>query len=68
MLAPIFVNAEVANQVVLRCLKEGLILFWLLWEKKAIRISPPLTISTSEIKKGCHILLHVLDTLPDTVN
>ncbi len=68
MLAPIFVSAEVANQVVLRCLKEGLILFWLLWEKKAIRISPPLTISTSEIKKGCHILLHVLDTLPDTVN
>lgn len=68
MLAPIFVSAEVANQVVLRCLKEGLILFWLLWEKKAVRISPPLTISTSEIKKGCHILLHVLDTLPDTVN
>lgn len=68
MLAPIFVSAEVANQVVLRCLKEGLILFWLLWEKKAIRISPPLTISTSEIKKGCRILLHVLDTLPDTVN
>ena len=68
MLAPVFVSAEVANQVVLRCLKEGLILFWLLWEKKAIRISPPLTISTSEIKKGCRILLNVLDTLPDTVN
>ena len=68
MLAPVFASAEVANQVVLRCLKEGLILFWLLWEKKAIRILPPLTISMSEIKKGCRILLNVLDTLPDTVN
>lgn len=51
MLAPILENAELANQVVLKCIDRGLLLFWLLWEKKAIRISPPLTISKKEIKK-----------------
>jgi acetylornithine aminotransferase len=42
MLAPLFENEEIANKVVLGCMEKGLILFWLLWEKKAIRISPPL--------------------------
>lgn len=65
MLAPIFENAEIANQVVLKCLEKGLILFWLLWEKRAVRISPPLTISKKEIKKGCAILLAVLEEIQD---
>jgi len=63
MLAPIFKNPEIANQVVLKSIDKGLILFWLLWEKKAIRITPPLTISEKEIKKGCNILKSVLDEL-----
>lgn len=65
MLAPIFETPEIANQVVLRCLEKGLILFWLLWEKRAVRISPPLTINKREIKKGCAILLSVLDEIED---
>ena len=65
MLAPVFESAEIANQVVLKCLEKGLILFWLLWEKRAVRISPPLTISKKEIKKGCAILLGVLEDIQD---
>ena len=64
MLAPVFENDETANQLVLKSLEKGLILFWLLWEKKAVRISPPLTISKKEIKKGCRIIRDLLDTLP----
>jgi acetylornithine aminotransferase len=45
MLAPIFKTDEIANHVVLEAKSKGLILFWLLYEKKAVRISPPLTIS-----------------------
>ena len=60
MLAPILENAELVNQVVLKCIDRGLLLFWLLWEKKALRISPPLTISKKEIKKGCAIIRSVL--------
>ena len=63
MLAPLLKNPEQANQVVLKCMEHGLLLFWLLWEKRAVRISPPLTISEKEIRKGCAILRQVLDTL-----
>ena len=63
MLAPILENTELATQVVLKCIDRGLLLFWLLWEKKALRISPPLTISKKEIKKGCAIIRSVLDEI-----
>jgi len=60
MLAIITSNTEIASQIILRCQEKGLILFWLLFESRAIRITPPLTISTDEIKKGCSILLEVM--------
>lgn len=63
MLAPILKDEKEVPKVVEACLKKGLILFFLLWEKKALRISPPLNISRREIKKGCNILLSVLDEL-----
>ncbi|MEX0997909.1 MAG: aspartate aminotransferase family protein [Flavobacteriaceae bacterium] len=63
MLALIVKDEEIATQVILKCKEKGLILFWLLFEGKAIRITPPLTISKEEIEEGCHILLEVLDTI-----
>jgi len=61
MLAALTPSAEITTQVILKCQEEGLILFWLLFEERAIRITPPLTISEDEIRKGCTILLRVLD-------
>lgn len=61
MLAAMVPSAEIASQVILKCQDKGLILFWLLFESRAIRITPPLTISEEEIRKGCDILLHVLN-------
>ena len=61
MLAVMLENEEITNHVVLTCAKKGLILFWLLFEPKALRISPPLTISKEEIEKGCNLILDVLD-------
>lgn len=63
MLAPILTHQEEANHLVLSCLEKGLLLFWLLWEKRAVRLSPPLTISEEEIIKGCGIIKEVLDEL-----
>lgn len=63
MLALMMESADMANEVILRCSKEGLILFWLLFEPKAVRISPPLTISEEEIINGCKIILEVLDRI-----
>lgn len=63
MLAAILPSEELANDVILSCQKEGLILFWLLFEPRALRITPPLTISNDEIIKGCDIILTVLDKI-----
>ena len=63
MLAAMTPSADITNQVILRCQDEGLVLFWLLFEPKAIRITPPLTISNEEIIKGCEIIVKVLDTI-----
>lgn len=60
MLAAILPSPELTNKVILRCQEEGLILFWLLFEPCAIRITPPLTISDNELIKGCNIIKKVL--------
>ncbi|MGA0384638.1 MAG: aspartate aminotransferase family protein, partial [Flavobacteriaceae bacterium] len=61
MLALVFEHEEIANYLVLEGLKNKLILFWLLYEKRAVRLTPPLTISKKEIEKGCKIILTLLD-------
>ena len=61
MLAIIFDKKIIASTLVLRSLDEGLLLFWLLWEKKAVRITPPLNISEKEINLGCDIILKILN-------
>lgn len=63
MLALMVDSSEIANKIVLQAKEDGLILFWLLYEPKAIRISPPLTISNEEIVKGCNIILKILNSL-----
>ncbi|NVK08680.1 MAG: aspartate aminotransferase family protein [Tenacibaculum sp.] len=63
MLAVLVDTPEEASQVILNCLDKGLILFWLLFEGRAIRITPPLTISDEEIEKGCDLIVSELDKL-----
>lgn len=63
MLAAMTDSADITNQAILRCQEKGLILFWLLFEPNAIRMTPPLTISNDEIIEGCAILLNVLNEL-----
>ena len=63
MLALIVENPETANKIIFKCMDKGLILFWLLWEKNAVRISPPLTIKKKEILKGCAIIQEVLNSI-----
>src|SRR5699024_461304 len=63
MLAPILETADLASQVILECKQRGLILFWLLFEGKALRITPPLTITEEEIIQGCEIIKDVLNQI-----
>ncbi len=63
MLAAMTDHAEITNNIILKCQEKGLILFWLLFESCAIRITPPLTISKEEIKEGCAIMIAVMDEI-----
>lgn len=63
MLAIITASEKITNSLILKCQEEGLILFWLLFETKAVRITPPLTISNKEIVKGCTIIIAVLNAI-----
>ena len=63
MLAAMMPSAEITNDVIFKCQDKGLILFWLLFEEKAIRITPPLTISEDEIREGCAIILEALEEI-----
>ena len=63
MLAAITKNAVITNKVIFKCQEKGLILFWLLFEGCAIRITPPLTISENEIREGCAIIIEALNEI-----
>tara|TARA_R100000306_G_scaffold577_6_gene1376 strand:+ start:12811 stop:13995 length:1185 start_codon:yes stop_codon:yes gene_type:complete len=65
MLALIMDSSEIVSKVILRCKDKNLILFWLLFEPKAVRITPPLTISDAEIKEGCDIITAVLNEITE---
>jgi acetylornithine/succinyldiaminopimelate/putrescine aminotransferase len=66
MLAALTPSAEITNEVILKAQDEGLILFWLLFETKAIRITPPLTISNEDIIKGCKIIVDILNKIQES--
>ena len=61
MLAVIVKTPELAARIIHQCLENGLILFFLLFEDRAMRITPPLTISDNELVKGCEIILKSID-------
>ncbi len=63
MLAAMMETPEIASEVILACKEEGLILFWLLFEGRALRITPPLTINNDEIAEGCNLLQIVLNRI-----
>ncbi|WP_299779889.1 aspartate aminotransferase family protein [uncultured Formosa sp.] len=63
MLAALTTSEDITNQVILEAQNQGLIAFWLLFEPRAIRITPPLTISNKEIEAGCKILIDILNTI-----
>ena len=60
MLALILKSAEIADKLILKAKEKQLILFWLLFEKRAVRLTPPLTVSEEEIMKGCGIIVDIL--------
>ena len=63
MLSLIMKSPELADALVLKAKEQNLILFWLLFEKRAVRITPPLTITNDELTMGCELILQILNEL-----
>ena len=61
MLAIELNDEKMAKKLVEEALNNNLILFYFLFTKSAVRISPPLTISQKEIIKGCNVIINILD-------
>lgn len=51
---------EVVQQVINKCLENGLITDWFLFNDKSLRIAPPLIITEDEIHRSCDILQDAL--------
>ncbi|MDD4819785.1 MAG: aspartate aminotransferase family protein [Flavobacteriales bacterium] len=63
MLAPMFEKKDTSTLLMQRLLGKGVITFLLLYEKHALRLSPPLTISEEEIIYGCKKICEELDLM-----
>ena len=63
MLAVDLESPERVERVVSKCREYGTLIYFFLSTKYSFRISPPLTITDEEIKKGCdHIVKALVDT------
>ena len=61
MLAIELDDAKLCQKVVHRGIEQGIITFFFLFSKTAVRLSPPLTISDEEIRHAANIILNILD-------
>lgn len=55
-----FDSYEQNKAIIDRCIENGIIVDWFLFNAHSMRIAPPLTISLDEIKMACEMILSVL--------
>jgi acetylornithine/succinyldiaminopimelate/putrescine aminotransferase len=56
-----FDSEERVNRIVQYAKEHGVICYWFLSHPNSFRIAPPLTITESEIKEGCAVILEAID-------
>lgn len=66
LIAVEFENEAACKKVVDACIRKGLLTDWFLFAPHCLRIAPPLTISKSEIKKGCKIIQEAISEVLTT--
>lgn len=52
-----FANYDENKAIIDRCIEDGLLTDWFLFNSHSMRIAPPLTISEDEIKHACEIII-----------
>jgi acetylornithine/succinyldiaminopimelate/putrescine aminotransferase len=54
-------SAEINFKVINECVRNGVITDWFLFCDHALRIAPPLTITESEIREACKVIIDAID-------
>lgn len=57
MIALEFENFDQNKSIIDRCIENGVLTDWFLFNDKSLRIAPPLIISDTEIRKACNVIL-----------
>jgi len=52
---------DVVQAVIQRCLQQGVIIDWFLFNNRSLRIAPPLIITNEEIKTSCQVILAAIE-------
>ncbi len=60
LLAVQFTSEEENKKIISRCIENGVITDWFLFNPSSMRIAPPLIISEKEIKKVCEVIMSVV--------
>jgi len=63
MIAVELKDADKVSQVMKKCVEKGVILDIFLFRANSFRIAPPLTITESQIREACGIILEAMDEL-----
>lgn len=57
-----FENFEQCKKIIDTCIENGVLTDWFLFSANSLRISPPLTISETELHKACDTILSAIQT------
>jgi acetylornithine/N-succinyldiaminopimelate aminotransferase len=66
MLAVEFSSETFNRKIISRCIENGVLTDWFLFNGNSMRISPPLIISHDQIKRACKIILKSIDEVSKT--
>jgi acetylornithine/succinyldiaminopimelate/putrescine aminotransferase len=68
LLALEFENKEINNVIIGKCIENGIIADWFLFNTHSLRIAPALIITKEEIKKTCSLLNRSIDEALTVIN
>jgi acetylornithine/N-succinyldiaminopimelate aminotransferase len=63
LIAVEFENKEIVSKLTSRLIREGILTDWFLFAPECLRIAPPLTIKTNEIRMVCEKIIKCIDEI-----
>jgi acetylornithine/N-succinyldiaminopimelate aminotransferase len=56
-----FASPEAAKDIIDRCIERGILTDWFLFADDCLRISPPLTINETQVRRACQVILECIE-------